>query len=122
MAKSLNPSILWIKPIQHPRKRNGFADVLEAADPGDRALNAHTEATVRYAAEFAQVEVPLERFFRQAVLVNALQQQIVRCHALRAADNFSVAFGREHVDTKGKIRPLRIGLHVEGLHFGWITM
>src|SRR5690606_17260493 len=37
--------------IQHPRVRNGFAEVFEAADPGHHAFDAHPEASVRDAAE-----------------------------------------------------------------------
>jgi membrane associated rhomboid family serine protease len=48
---------------------DGFAhDVVEAADPGDRALDAHAEAAVRDAAVAAQVQVPLEGFLGQLML------------------------------------------------------
>src|SRR5580698_2487610 len=95
MAQSLNDSIRSrVQPIQHSWERNRFAHVLEAADPGYGALDAHTEASVRDAAELAQIEIPLERFFGQIMLVNALQQQFVRGHALRAANDFAIAFGR----------------------------
>jgi hypothetical protein len=50
---------------------DGFADVVEAADPGDGALNAHAEAGVGDAAVAAQVEIPLEGFLGQVVLLDA---------------------------------------------------
>ena len=66
---------------EHPRVRNRLAQVLEAADPGDHPLDAHAEAAVRHGAVAAQVEVPLERFLRQVVLLDARDQQVevARC-------------------------------------------
>ena len=92
--------------MQHARKGNRFAHVLQAADPGYSSLNAHAEAGVRNAAVLAEIKIPLESFFGQIVLVNALQEQIMRGHALRSADDFAVAFGREHVDAESKFRTL----------------
>src|SRR5579871_2157119 len=45
---------LRLEAIEHARKRDGFADMLQPADPCHAALDAHAEAAVRYAAEFAQ--------------------------------------------------------------------
>jgi len=59
-------------------KRYRFAHVFEAADPGDDALNPHTEAAMGHAAVLAQVQIPSESLFWQAVLVNSLDKQIVR--------------------------------------------
>ena len=100
-------SFTGIHPVQHPRIRNRFAQVVEAADPGHDALDAHAEAGVRDAAEAAQVEVPLERFVRQLVLLDALQQQVVVVEALAAADDLAVAFGREDVDRERRPRAAR---------------
>ena len=47
---------------------------------------------------------------RQVVLLDALQQQIRIVDALAAADDFAVAFGRQHVHAQRHFRPLRIGL------------
>src|ERR1700680_3622389 len=113
---------LRVEPVQHSGKRNGLAHVFQAANPGHGALNAHAEAAMGHAAKFAQVEIPLERFFGQVVFVNALQQQFVGRHALRAADDFPVAFGREHIHAQSQFRPLRIGLHVERFHLRRISM
>ena len=41
--------------------------------------------------------IPVERFARQVVLFQALQQQIQIVDALAAADDFAVAFGRNHI-------------------------
>src|SRR5271166_6098286 len=113
---------LRIQPVQHARKRYGLAHVLEAAYPRHRALDAHAEAGVRHTAELPQVKVPLEGLFRQSMLVNALEQQLVGRHALRAANNFAVALGREHVHAQREVGPLGIGLHVERLYRRRITM
>ena len=51
----------------------------------------------------AQVEIPLERFLRQVVLLDALQQQVEIGEALAAADDFAVAFRREHVDAQREL-------------------
>ena len=40
------------------------------------ALDAHAEPAMRHRAVAPQVEIPLERFLRQLVLLDALQQQI----------------------------------------------
>ena len=52
--------ILWIYAIQRSGEGDGFADVVEAAEPGYYSLDAHAEAGVGDAAVLAQVEVPLE--------------------------------------------------------------
>ena len=51
---------LRIDTVQRSGKWDGFADVLQAADPGDGALDAHAEAGVRNGSVAAQVEIPLE--------------------------------------------------------------
>ena len=42
--------------------------------------------------------------------------------ALRAADDFAVAFGGEDIDAEGVARVERVGLHVKGLHVGGIAV
>ena len=68
-------SILWASAIQHARKCDGFADMLQSAHPGYEALHSHAEAGVGDAAVAAQIEIPVERFFRQMMLVETLLQQ-----------------------------------------------
>ena len=99
------------RPIQHARERDGFANVLQPAHPRDEALDAHAESGVRNGAVLAQVEVPVERFARQIVFVQALQQQIQIVNALPAADDFAVAFGRDEIDAQRELpgAPARAG-------------
>ena len=85
-----------MQPVEHARKGDGLADVFQPADPGHRPLDAHPEAAVRYGAVLAQIEVPLEGFPRQVVLLDALEQQFRVVDALAAADDFPVALGRQH--------------------------
>src|ERR1051325_1762235 len=73
---------LWINAIQRPRKRNGFTHVLQAADPRHGALNPHAKAGVRHTAKLAQVQIPLERRFRQPMLMDTLEQMVVVANAL----------------------------------------
>jgi hypothetical protein len=74
--------------------------VLEAADPADAALDAHAESAVRHGAETAKVEIPLERFLRQVVFLDALQQEVEVVEALAAADDLAVAFRRQDIDAQ----------------------
>ncbi len=71
---------------------------------------------MRHGAIAAQVEVPLEGLGRQLVLLDPSQEQIVVRDALAAADDLAVALRRQHVHAQGDVGPLRVGLHVEGLH------
>src|SRR2546426_3044815 len=103
--------------MQHSRKRNGFAYVLQPADPGDDALNPHPKTAVRDAAVLAQVQIPSESLFWQPVLANSLDKQIVRGHALRAADDFAIAFRCKHVDAQCQFRTLQVWLHIESFYF-----
>ena len=101
---------------------DGFADVVEAADPGDGALDAHAEAGVGDAAVAAQVEVPLEGFLGEVVLFDAGVEQLIAGDALRAADDFAVALGGEHIDAEGIAGVGGVGLHVEGLDVGGVAV
>src|ERR1700691_3085670 len=108
--------------MQHARKRNRLAHMLQSADPCYSPLDAHSEARVRNAAVLAEIKIPLESLFRQIVLMNALQEQIMRSHALRSANDLSVAFRREYIDAQSKIRTNRIRLHVKRFHARRIAM
>src|SRR5678815_18914 len=98
--------------IQHSRKGNGFANVLQAANPGHCPLNAHAEAGVGHGAVFPQIEIPLERFARKLMLVESLHEQVIARHALATADDLAVALGCENVHAKRDIRPLWVRFHV----------
>src|SRR6266568_2552554 len=77
---------------------------------------------MRHAAIAAQIEIPLERFFREVMFVQALHQQVVIVNALTAAADFAVAFGRKHVKSERELGPLRVGLHVKGFEGRRIAM
>ena len=80
--------------------------MLQTAHPGDEALDSHTESGVRNAAEAAQIQIPVERFARQMVLVETLQQQFQIVDALAAADDFAVAFRRDEIDAQRDLRTI----------------
>jgi hypothetical protein len=48
--------------------------MVEAANPGDRAFDAHSKSGVRNPAVFSQIEIPLERRLGQAMLVDPLKE------------------------------------------------
>src|SRR5215210_3114337 len=100
--------------VEHPRERDGLADVLDAAHPCDAALDAHAEARVRDAAVAAQVEIPLERLARQVVFLELFFEEFERGGALAAADDLAVALGREDVHAERQLVALGVALHVEG--------
>src|SRR5579872_2360497 len=64
---------LRVKSVQHSCKRNRLPHMLQPADPRDRPLDSHTKTRVGYAAVFPQIQIPLKRFFRQTMLVNAFE-------------------------------------------------
>ena len=74
------------------------------------------------AAVFAEVEVPLEGVEGQAVFFDAGFEEVVGVDALGAADDFAVALGGEDVDAEGLGGVERVGLHVEGLDGGGVTV
>src|SRR5260370_35138641 len=76
-GKSAELPALRIHAINHAREGDDLANVLGAANPGDGALKAHSEAGVGNAAGWAQGESPLERFFGQVALRKAFQDEVV---------------------------------------------
>src|SRR6266851_4595219 len=117
-----NYAALRIHAVNHAREGDDLANVLGAANPGDGALEAHSEAGVGNAAVAAQVEIPLKSFFGEVVLAEALQEQIVIMDALAAADDFAVTFRGDHVEGEGEFRALGVRLHVKGFDRRWIAM
>jgi hypothetical protein len=75
---------------------DGFADVVEAADPGHGAFDAHAEAPVGDGAVAKQVEVPLGPWGAP----ECGAEQIDVGDALAAADDPSVALRGEHMDAR----------------------
>ena len=53
---------LRVDALDRPRERNRLADVFDAAQPRDDALDAHAESRVGNGAVLAQFQIPLERF------------------------------------------------------------
>src|SRR5690349_8555129 len=78
---------LWLQPMHHPRKRDDFADVLEAADPGDGALETEAKAGVDEGAVAAEVEIPVVGIERKPFFLDAPNELVVVVLALRAADD-----------------------------------
>ena len=59
------PSLpLRSKPVEEPRKWNGFAHVMQAACVGDKPFQPQAEACMRHTAVPAQIKVPLKSFHR----------------------------------------------------------
>jgi predicted component of type VI protein secretion system len=48
-----------IHPVERARERAGLANVVNAANPGHRALQPQAKTAVRHAAKAAQIDVPL---------------------------------------------------------------
>ena len=86
-ARQPRVAALRVDLVEHPRERNAFADVLRPGDPGHRPLDPESEPRVGNGPVLPQVEVPLERFPRQVVLLQAVLEELVVVDALRAADD-----------------------------------
>src|SRR5215510_10741201 len=107
-----------VETVERARVGDRLAQMMDAGDPGDEALDPHAEAGVRDRAVLAHVEIPAERLEREPVLLDAPEQQIVVVDALAAADDFAIPLGGEDVDAQGAVRRLRVRLHVERLDGG----
>jgi hypothetical protein len=68
---------LRVQSVQGFSGTGSFRGRVPNRNPGYCSFDAHTETAVRDAAEFTQIQIPLERLFGQAVLVNTLQQEFV---------------------------------------------
>src|SRR3954452_950596 len=78
-----NPTTcLRVNPIQHSRIRNRLSQMRYATDPRHTSFNAHTETGMGERAVLARVEVPLELVEGKAVLLDALEEEIVIVDAL----------------------------------------
>ncbi len=89
--------------------------MLDAADPGSDALGAHPESAVGDGAVFAEFQIPFEGLFRQSLIVDALEQQVVIADALRAAADFAVALGREQIHGLADLGSTGPRFHVKSL-------
>src|SRR5437867_5544686 len=83
--------------VQRPRKRDRLANVWDAANPRDRALDAQPEARVDERPVLPEIQVPAVRLLGQLVRADARQQPVVVVLALTAADDLTVPLRRQHV-------------------------
>jgi len=97
--------VLRVKTVNQAREGTHFADVLQPTNSPDCSLYAQPEAAVRHAAVLAQIDVPLIRLHRQAMIANALDQQAGIRHALGTADDLTVPLGREQVRALAYLGP-----------------
>src|SRR5260370_18460564 len=103
-------------------KGYGLANVHRASDPGYSAFQAQTETRVGNAAVAAQVQIPLERLYRQVILFQSFNKQIIVVDTLAAADNLAIALRSEHVKGECQIGTLRVRLHIKGFDGCGIVM
>src|SRR5690606_13485659 len=82
---------------EHARERDHLAQVVTADEPRQQALQPQPEPGVGHGAVPPEVEVPLERLAREAVLGDALLEERQVVDALRAADQLAVALGEDQV-------------------------
>src|SRR5882762_3056158 len=99
-----------IEPVDGPRVRDRLAQVVDAGDPGDEALDPHPEPGVRHRAVPSNVEIPAERLEGESVLLDPPEQEVVVVDALAAADDLAVPLGGQDVDAQRPVGILGIGL------------
>src|SRR5512144_2292905 len=87
----------WPQLVERAGERDRFADVRDAANPGDRPLHTQAEPGVDERAVLAEIEVPAVSLQRQSLLLDAADQPVVVVLALAAADDLAIAFRRQHV-------------------------
>ncbi len=87
-------------------KCDGFADMLEAAHPGNKALDAHAKSGVGHGAVAAQIQIPFEVRFRQPVLLQTLPQQFQVVDALPAPNHFAKTLGRDEIRAESNFRTI----------------
>ena len=73
--KNLRHAGLRVDAVEGSCEGDRLAHMIQSSDPGDGALDAHAEAGVGNAAVAAQVEIPLEGFLGQVVVLDARVQQ-----------------------------------------------
>src|SRR4030043_1895561 len=107
---------LRVDPIKETGEGDGFADVLEAANPGYCPFNPHPKTGVRASPEPAQVQVPLVGFAGQVVFLKATLQQGQVVDALASPDDLAVAFGGHEIDSQDEGGAGPLGLHIKSLY------
>jgi hypothetical protein len=59
---------------------------------------------MRNRAVFPQIEIPLERFHRETMCDDSFTQEIIVILALPAADDLTIPFWSDHINTKSHLR------------------
>src|SRR5262245_23769310 len=97
----LDPESSRSQSIQHSWEWNGFPHMFQAADPGDGALNSHSEPGMGKGSILAKIQIPVKCLGRQMVFLNPLIQQFQTRSALAATNDLSIALWGEHVNAQG---------------------
>ena len=77
---------LRVHVVEHPRVWDGFADVAEAANPGNDPFDTHPESRMRNTSVLPEIQVPRELFLGKLVLLDPLQEEVVVVDSLAASD------------------------------------
>ena len=96
--------------------------MVQAADPGQRALQTQPEAGVWDRAVAAQVAVPLQGLRLDAFLAYLAVENLEALFAHAAPDDFPVALRRQHIHVEHDARVLGVLLHVERLDTGRVAL
>ena len=76
--------------------------MFQSAHPGDEAFHTHAETTMWNATVFSQVDIPIERFARQFMFIQTLQQEIQIVNTLATTDDLAVAFRGNEIDPQSE--------------------
>ena len=84
-------ALLWLKGAVagNAWEGDGVADVLDAGDELDEALEAKAKAAVRNGAIFAEVEIPLVGLKIEVVFFELCLKAVMQLFSFRAADDFA---------------------------------
>src|SRR4051812_41286605 len=98
-----------------PRERNRFPYVRQLAYPTDNTLQSETETAMRHRTETAQIQVPLECFHRQAVVMDGVYQLFDIRFTLAAAYYLAITFRCKYIHTANKAGGILSFEHVKCL-------
>src|SRR5688500_9744335 len=94
----------------------------QAADPRDCPFNTDAETGVRYAAEFAQLQVPGISITRKANRRDAFLDQLFIPDAFAAAGDFAITLRSQHIDAPADFRTTIDWLHIKRFDGGRIVI
>ena len=97
-----------------PRKGDAFPQVMDTGDVGHHTLDTQTESGMGEGTVAAQVEIPLEGFTGQTVLLDLVFEEREIRRPFPTTDDLPVTLGRENIHGKRKPIVLWITSHVEG--------